>query len=168
MRKGLKNKWLWIIGKSGSGKSCNKRIISKKIKTNRKIIVDGDEVRKYFTNKLECTQKDRKNSIFIQKICKFLEDKNIIVICSILSIFGVIKRETKNYKKYIQVLVEADTSTLLKRNNKGIYAKKKCSWKRYRFSKPYKSHYLIKNFFSKKIVKVLAPFAKRLNEQKNK
>ncbi len=162
---------IWIIGKSGSGKSFIAKELFKKIKTNRKIIVDGDEVRKYFTNKLGYTQKDRKkNSIFIQKICKFLEDKNIIVICSILSIFrSHQKRNRKLYKKYIQVLVEADTSTLLKRNNKGIYAKKKnVVGKDIDFPKPYKSHYLIKNFFSKKIVKELAPIAKRLNEQKNK
>ena len=43
---------------------------------------------------------EKKNSIFIQKICKFLEDKNIIVICSILSIFWNYQ-ENENYIKNI-------------------------------------------------------------------
>ena len=42
---------IWIIGLSGTGKSYLAKKIFTKLVTKKKIIIDGDEVRKYITNK---------------------------------------------------------------------------------------------------------------------
>ena len=51
---------IWIIGKSGSGKSFLAKKLQKKIKNS--ILVDGDEVRKFFTYNLGYSKKDRENN----------------------------------------------------------------------------------------------------------
>ena len=76
---------IWIIGLSGSGKSFLADKLKKKIKNS--IIVDGDQVRKYLTSDLGYNKIDRKkNSLMIQKLCRFLEEQKFNVICQILSI----------------------------------------------------------------------------------
>ena len=78
---------IWIIGLSGSGKTFLSKKIFKKL-NGKKILVDGDVVRKYLTYDLSYTKKDReKNSQFISDLCKFLEIQGFTVVCSILSIF---------------------------------------------------------------------------------
>ena len=78
---------VWIIGLSGSGKTFLAKQILKNIR-GKKIHIDGDEVRKFLTYKLGYTKRDRKrNSLIISDLCAYLEQKNYIVVCSILSIF---------------------------------------------------------------------------------
>ena len=77
---------VWIIGLSGSGKSFLANKIYKNLNKKRKkvICIDGDEIRKYIGHTME----DRKiNANRICKLCKFLDDQNIDVVTSILSIF---------------------------------------------------------------------------------
>ena len=97
---------IWLIGISGSGKSFYSKKIYNLIKKRKKtILIDGDEVRKYITYNLKYSKKDReKNSLIISDICKFLEIKGYIVICSILSIFKKHqKRNRKLFQKYLQI-----------------------------------------------------------------
>ena len=80
---------VWIIGLSGSGKTFFAKKIFENYKNKKKIItIDGDEVRKYITYRLKYNISDRKkNSLIISDLCRYLESKGYIVICSILSIF---------------------------------------------------------------------------------
>ena len=52
-----KVKGIWLFGYSGSGKTFASKIISKKIKN--KIILDGDEIRRYISKDLKYLKKDR-------------------------------------------------------------------------------------------------------------
>ena len=61
---------IWIIGKSGAGKTFLAKRVYYKIKGNLKkvIWVDGDKFRKKFSSDLGFSVKDRrKNSLRIQK-----------------------------------------------------------------------------------------------------
>ena len=49
---------IWIIGLSGSGKTYLSKKIYNKLK-GKKILVDGDTVRKYITYNLKYSKKDR-------------------------------------------------------------------------------------------------------------
>lgn len=145
---------IWIIGLSGSGKSFYAKKIEESIlkKTNKKVIIlDGDEIRKYLTSNLQYSLEDRKkNSIFIQNLCKFLEFKGFVVICSILSIFrSHQKRNRKIFNKYIQIFLDVPIEKLLKRNKKKIYLKKNVVGKEIKFSKPYMSDLVFINKFDK-------------------
>lgn len=52
-----KIKGIWLFGYSGSGKTFASKIIAKKIKN--KIILDGDEIRRYISRDLRYIKKDR-------------------------------------------------------------------------------------------------------------
>mgnify|MGYP001253050776 CR=1 FL=1 len=52
-----KIKGIWLFGYSSSGKTFASKIISKKIK--KKIILDGDEIRRYVSTDLNYIKKDR-------------------------------------------------------------------------------------------------------------
>ena len=149
---------IWFVGLSGSGKSYFAdqilNILNKK--RIKAIHIDGDEVRKYITKDLKYSVNDRKkNSILISGLCKFLETKGYIVICSILSIFPKPqKNNRKIFKKYIQIFINVDLNTLKKRNNKKLYNKRNVIGKKIKFPRPYKSDLMIKNNFQKKKTKV--------------
>ena len=142
---------IWIIGLSGTGKSYLAKKIFTKIATKKKIIIDGDEVRKYITDNLRYTKKDRsKNSILISKLCNFLEKQGFYVICPILSIFtDHQKKNRKIFNNYFQIYIKTNKQILIKRNNKKVYNNTNVVGKDINFPKPYKSDLIIQNNFKK-------------------
>lgn len=142
---------IWIIGLSGSGKTFYAKHLAKKFK-KKCIFLDGDDVRKYITKNLGYSIKDRKkNSLLISNLCRFLESKGFIVICSILSIFrSHQKNNRKLFNKYIQIYLKADHSDLIKKSKKKVYnLTKQVVGKDIKFLTPYKSDLIIKNNYDK-------------------
>ena len=128
---------IWIIGLSGSGKTFYANKINDHLKKKRKktIIIDGDEVRKYINYDLKYNLEDReKNSKIIQKICHFLESKDFIVICSILSIIKKHQKQNRKlFKKYFQIYLKTNKENLVKTyKKKKLFFKKKCCGTRYK------------------------------------
>ncbi len=157
---------IWIIGLSGSGKTFFSKKIYEKIKNkNKTILIDGDEVRKYITYDLKHSLKDRKkNSLIISNLCKFLEMKGFLVICSILSIFiDHQKRNRKLYKNYFQIYIKSKLDILKKRNNKKIYSKRNVVGKDIKFPEPFKSDLIIENNYDKSYKKELTKIIKKIN-----
>lgn len=148
---------IWIIGKSGSGKSFLAKKLFSKIKSKNKktIWIDGDNFRKKYSKDLGYGVNDRKkNSIRIQNHCKIYDKKNYIVICSILSIFVKHQKINKKiFKNYTQIYIKANHSKLIARNNKKIYSKNKnIVGKDIKFPIPLNSDLIIKNDFDKKFL----------------
>tara|TARA_B110000037_G_C17121034_1_gene505831 strand:+ start:3121 stop:3609 length:489 start_codon:yes stop_codon:yes gene_type:complete len=159
---------IWFIGLSGAGKSFfSKKIFNKINKKNKPaVLVDGDEVRKYFNSELGYSKKEREiNSIFIRKLCKYLESKRFNVVCSILSIFPKHQKENRKiFKKYIQVYVKSDIKKLIERNNNRVYKKtKKVVGRDIEFPKPYKSDFIIENDFKETHKEILKRIIKKIN-----
>tara|TARA_B100002052_G_scaffold255080_1_gene245078 strand:- start:14140 stop:14658 length:519 start_codon:yes stop_codon:yes gene_type:complete len=143
---------IWIIGKSGAGKTffANKINIYLKKKKINVFWIDGDEFRKYISNDLGYSIKDRKeNSLRVIKFCKYLEKKGYLVLCSFLSIFKNHQKKNKStFKKYLQIFINVDQKILVKRNKKKIYSKKKnVVGKDIKFLKPKNSNLVINNDF---------------------
>ena len=143
---------IWIIGKSGAGKTffANKINIFLSKKNIKVFWLDGDDFRKYISNDLGYTIADRKeNSLRIIKFCKYLESKGYLVLCSFLSIFKKHQKNNKSiFKKYLQIFINVDQKILIKRNNKNIYSKKKnIVGKDIKFIKPTSSDLIIRNDF---------------------
>ena len=118
---------IWIIGLSGAGKSTLAYDVAKKIRESGKPVaeVDGDVIRDIFDNDLGHSIGDRKkNSERISSLCKYLETQDMIVVCSLLSMFEesrIWNRE--NFQNYFEVFIDAPIHQLIDRDSKGLYSK---------------------------------------------
>ena len=158
---------IWIIGLSGSGKSY----LSKKIYANikgKKILVDGDIVRKYITYNLKYTKIDReRNSLIISDLCKFLEKQKFTVVCSILSIFKKHQKLNRTkFENYFQIYLKNNLINLKKRNNKNIYSKINVVGKKIKFPIPQKNDLIIENNFKPYNKNLINNVIKKINNAK--
>ena len=117
---------IWFIGKSGCGKSffSRKLFLFLKNKYKKKVffLLDGDEFRKYISGDLRYSKLDRKkNSLRLINFCRYLDSKDVNCVCSVLSIFpNHQKKNMKNFKKYLQIYIKAESQLLKKKNNKKV------------------------------------------------
>lgn len=154
---------IWIIGLSASGKSTVAEMMYKKIKSKKKIILDGDDIRLNFYPRLGYSPKNRlQNSNFIFKLSKFLSNKDFIVIVPILSIFQ--KHRDRNRKKinnYIEIYIKSNSIDILNRDFKKVYKNQKNIVGRdIKFEEPINYDYLINNdnsinYLKKEVDKIL-------------
>ena len=118
---------IWIIGLSGSGKTTMLDKVYKDLNSNIKNIVkiDGDIIREVFNNDLGHTIEHRKrNARRISKLCQFLENQNIIVLCSILSAFEYDREWNRsNLMTYKEIYINTPKKMLIERDSKGLYKK---------------------------------------------
>ena len=116
---------IWIIGLSGAGKTTLANTIIKKISKHKSnvVLLDGDIIRDVFGNDLSHSIDDRLiNAQRINRLCKMLDDQNIHVVCSILSLFQESRNwNRQNIKNYFEVYIDAPMDQLQKRDYKGIY-----------------------------------------------
>ena len=78
---------IWIVGLSGSGKTYLAKSLFRSFK-GKKIIVDGDIVRKYITYNLKYSKKDRKKkSQIISDLCQFLEAQGFLHLLNTINIY---------------------------------------------------------------------------------
>jgi len=118
---------VWIIGLSGAGKTTlAKEVVAKAYNSNNNLLlIDGDMIRNVFGNDLGHTLEDRrKNADRICRLCKFIDDQGINVVCAILSLFpGSRLWNRENIKNYYEVYIETPIDQLQKRDYKGLYRK---------------------------------------------
>lgn len=118
---------VWIIGLSGAGKSTLARRVVEECKRSASnvVLVDGDEVRAMFGDDLGHTMADRhKNAERICRLCKFLDDQDIHVVCAILSLFPESREwNRQNYGNYYEVFIDTPITDLQSRDTKGIYGR---------------------------------------------
>jgi len=115
----------WIIGLSGSGKTTLGKAMYEiqKLTAPNTVFIDGDDIRSHFWDHGHSMEGRKKNGDFICKLCKWLDDQNMNVICCILSVFKEHREwNRKNYSKYFEVYIDVPMDILQKRDVKGIYA----------------------------------------------
>jgi adenylyl-sulfate kinase len=118
---------IWLIGLSGAGKSTLANEVVSQIRQHNKnvVLIDGDVIRELFDNDLGYSMEDRlKNAERISRLCKFLDDQGIHVVCAILSLFVESRSwNRENLDNYFEVYIEVPVIELVKRDSKGIYKK---------------------------------------------
>lgn len=118
---------VWIIGLSGAGKTTLARRVVDECRgsTPNVVLIDGDEVRSMFGDDLGYSLPDRlKNAERICRLCKFLDDQGIHVVCAILSLFPESREwNRRNLEHYYEVFIDTPIPDLQRRDSKGLYAR---------------------------------------------
>jgi len=112
---------------SAAGKTVIGQELYKLIKQKHKntIFLDGDIFRGLHDNDVKHTVEDRKrNSDRMCKLCQFLGQQDIHVVCSILSIFHEAQQwNRENIEDYFEIFLDVNFETLLERDPKNLYKK---------------------------------------------
>jgi len=118
---------VWLVGMYASGKST----LAEEIRTilenenNNVLVLNGGDIRQILGGDLTYTLQDRKrNAERVSRICKYLSDQGMIVICAMLSIFEDTRKWNRdNIDQYYEVFVDVSMNNLLQRDSKNIYRK---------------------------------------------
>lgn len=118
---------IWITGLSGSGKTTLSREIAATLKPRlpHLVLVDGDEVRELFGDKLGHTESDRVTQIRrLQRLAAILDSQGLIVIVAALySRDDLLTWNRENFSSYFEIYLDADLEIVRQRDPKKLYAK---------------------------------------------
>lgn len=119
-------KLIWITGLSGSGKTTIGKEVYRQIKPDMPatIFLDGDNYREIIGFSQGYSKENRYIvAMQIVRMCKYLVDQDINVICSTISLFKdvhIFNRD--NFENYYEIFVECSMDELIRRDQKGIYS----------------------------------------------
>lgn len=126
---GQKGVVVWFTGLSGSGKSTVAVELEKMLNDAGKAVylLDGDNIRCGINSDLGFSDEDRNENIRrISEIAALFQDAGIITLVSFISPFRAMRqfaREKAGEGNFIEVYVDADFETCMKRDPKGLYKK---------------------------------------------
>lgn len=116
---------IWLIGMSGAGKTAIGKEVFAQLKQRRPNVVflDGDAVREIMGSDLgHSLEARRANAGRISRLCKYLDDQGIDVVCSILSIFHESQAWNRSQiARYFEVYIRVPFEVLEARDSKGLY-----------------------------------------------
>lgn len=118
---------IWIVGLSGSGKTTlSAQVVAEVRQRGRKVVLlDGDQVRELFGNDLGHDLAGRRaNADRICRLCGFLDEQGVDVVCAVLSLFPESRTWCReNFSSYFEVFIDAPLDQLIERDTKGIYGR---------------------------------------------
>ncbi|UTW51619.1 adenylyl-sulfate kinase [bacterium SCSIO 12827] len=116
---------IWLTGMSGAGKTTICTALHDLLKPHlpELVLLDGDVIRRAFSQDLGFIESDRKVQIGrIQKLAKILSDQNLIVLVGALYAHpDLLSWNRQNLQPYFEVYVKASMSLLKERDSKGLY-----------------------------------------------
>jgi cytidine diphosphoramidate kinase len=117
----------WIIGLAGSGKTSIGREVHALLKQRNPatVLLDGDQFRNIMGEDLgHGIEERRRNGWRMARMCAFLDEQNIDVVCCILSLFPD-QREwcRRTFNRYFEVYVDVPMDELIRRDQKGLYSR---------------------------------------------
>lgn len=116
---------VWITGLSGAGKTTIGESLFNRIKSkySNTIFLDGDVFRNVIGNH-GYKRKDRLDlAKKISNLCSYLENQNINVVCSTISLFNEVHKLNRDQiKEYYEIFIDVDFKELVDRDQKGLYS----------------------------------------------
>jgi cytidine diphosphoramidate kinase len=117
---------IWLIGLAGAGKTSIGKALYQRLKADNPstVFLDGDQVREITGNDLGHTLEDRrKNGWRICRLCAYLEQQGIDVVCATLSQFHEQQGWNRsNFARYFEVFIDVPLEVLIRRDQKGLYS----------------------------------------------
>ncbi len=118
---------IWLTGLSGAGKTTlGNAVISKLKKTEKVIILDGDDLRKGINSDLGYSMEDRNENIRrVAHIAKVLSDSGFLVIVTLISPTIQARKLAREIigENFFEVYVNSSIKTCIGRDVKGLYKK---------------------------------------------
>jgi len=89
------------------------------------LVLNGGDIRQILGGDLSYTLEDRKrNAERVSRICKYLSDQGMVVICAMLSLFEETRQWNRdNIDNYFEVYLDVSMHNLLDRDKKNLYRK---------------------------------------------
>ena len=147
------------MGLSGSGKTTLAKIIYNKIKKKKSIIhIDGDEIRKFYNDKLGYSLKDRNiNAERISKLTKFLSLQSHVIVSTLSNFSFWLEWNRKNIKKYFEIYLKNNVQNL-KNRRPHLYKKKvkNVVGIDIKYNEPKEADVILENFKSIRELKLMA------------
>lgn len=123
----MHGKLIWVTGLCGSGKTTLGKALYNILKNrlSNTVFLDGDSFREIMGNDLGHNAKDRlENARRISRMCRFLTESGINVVCSTVSLYKEIHSfNRENNKEYYEIYIHCDMDELIKRDQKCLYTK---------------------------------------------
>ena len=117
----------WITGLSGAGKTTigNKLYYTLKEKHDNVILLDGDVLKKIFSDTVGYSNEARRiRANQYARLCKILTDQGLIVICCTIAMFDEVRAwNRKNNKAYVEVFLDVPMEVIKERDQKGMYSR---------------------------------------------
>lgn len=124
---GITAKLIWITGLSGAGKTTIAKEVYAQIKKDNQatVFLDGDHFREITGNSVGHSREQRfLVAMQIARMCKYLVNQNINVVCSTISLFNEVHQfNREQVKNYYEIFIHCSMEELIKRDQKGIYSK---------------------------------------------
>jgi adenylyl-sulfate kinase len=116
---------IWITGLSASGKSTLARLFTERLRENGKacVLLDGDEIRSIFENKLGYDLASRrKQTSRVKNLVKLVSKSDVITVVAIIHPFDADRKMCrKEIPGYFEVFLSCDMKELIRRDKKKLY-----------------------------------------------
>jgi adenylylsulfate kinase len=119
---------LWLIGISGAGKTTVGKLVTEGLREQGRTVLflDGDDLREVWSDDLgHSIDARRKNHMRISKLCRTLDQGNIDILVSALSIFPDLRKwNHENLSDYVEICLDLPIEEATRRDPKAIYARR--------------------------------------------
>ena len=115
----------WITGLAGSGKSSVADRFFKKLRAENISVVhlDGDTIRKIFSNKGVSVGSRKKQAKRYSELCKLFSDQGLTVVASFVALFHQIHKWNRlSIDRYFEIFIDVPLEILQERDKKKLYS----------------------------------------------